>query len=397
MPSQPTTLPPRTDAVQEISAPQPDHASRRRRALELVRAENPAIRALLISDPKDIRYLTGVHEGLFWLVLHDGPAFGLTRHMMVHEVRAAAVDCEILLPTRSYTPFADYDNFLSSELMRRGLDHVAVCPAKISAAAYLKVAGSALAMGFRLEAAPDLVSRLRAVKDPGELALIRRCTSIAERAFSEMFAAGAAAWIGRSERDIASELEYRMCGLGADRQGFPDTGIIVAVNHHSASGHHPTGRRRIARGDLVLVDWGAELDGYRSDLTRTLFVGGVPNFALDAYPVVEAALQRSAAALRAGAKTGEIDRLARETVIDAGYEEFFYGLGHGLGLDIHEAPWLRVHGDDLLAEHMVTTIEPGIYLPGTGGIRIENMYQVTTEGHERIGSLPTRLDDMVLE
>jgi Xaa-Pro aminopeptidase len=182
-----------------------------------------------------------------------------------------------------------------------------------------------------------------------------------------------------------------MWALGADRQGFPETGIIVASGPNSAKPHHAPGHRRVAAGEALLIDWGAEVSGYRSDLTRTVFPGSVPGFALQAYPIVEQALQRAAGRLRAGAAMGEIDRAARETITDAGYTEFHYGVGHGVGLAIHEAPWLRANSTDLCEPGMLTTIEPGIYLPDIGGIRIENLYQITRDGSECLGNLPTDL------
>lgn len=188
-----------------------------------------------------------------------------------------------------------------------------------------------------------------------------------------------------------------MIALGADRQGFPDTGIIVASGPNSASAHHCPGGRRVMPGEPLLIDWGAEVDGYRSDMTRTLFIGSLPGFARKAYPVVEAALVAAADRLRAGVDMGEIDRLARDTVSDAGFTEFHYGVGHGIGLAIHEAPWLRAHSKDLLEEGMITTVEPGIYIPGEGGIRIERIFAISDSGAEGLDQLPTAMEQMVIE
>ena len=122
----------------------------------------------------------------------------------------------------------------------------------------------------------------------------------------------------------------------------------------------------------------------------------MPEFARQAYPIVEQALHRAARRLRAGATMGEIDQAARETVTDADYPEFHYGVGHGVGLAIHEAPWLRADATELCEPDMLTTIEPGIYLPGIGGIRIENLYRVTPDGNECLGGLPTELGAMMI-
>jgi Xaa-Pro aminopeptidase len=152
----------------------------------------------------------------------------------------------------------------------------------------------------------------------------------------------------------------------------------------------------VAVGEPLLIDWGAELSGYRSDLTRTLFPGHPPDFAIQAYPVVEKAQRDAAAKLRPGSTMGEADFAARQAITAAGYPEFDYGVGHGVGLDIHEAPWLRANSEEILEIDMITTIEPGIYLGEAGGIRIENIYRIAPQGNERMGDLPATLESMVL-
>lgn len=370
-----------------------DYPERRTQAWLLAKAAAPSIQALILSDPLDIRYLTGVHEGIFWLVLgEDALALAVTRHMLVNEVSSEATGCEVLLPGAAYPPPTNNDSFIAAELVRRHLLSAAFLPAKTSHLAHSALTASQV----ELHAVPDVVATLRTIKDPWEIDLIRHCTAIAEKALNEMVRAGASAWIGRSEHAIATELEARMRAIGADRQGFPETGIIVASGPNSASCHHRPGRRTVRRGDTILIDWGAEVDGYRSDLTRTFFIGSVPDFALTAYPVVEEAHDRAAARLHADATTSDADCAARDAVRDAGFEEFYYGVGHGVGLAVHEAPWLRPGGTELLLPNMVTTIEPGVYLPGIGGIRIEDIYLITPDGPERIGSLAYGLKDAVI-
>jgi Xaa-Pro aminopeptidase len=375
----------------------PDYQARRERAWRLAKEHDGALDALLCCDAHDIHYLTGVHEGIFWLAISESGTLGISRHMLIDEVRAAAPECEILLPSERFTSPVDQEKFLVEELVKRGLGCVGCVLGRLSVPVYLKLTGPLSAGGsFRLKEVPDGVGCLRAVKDGGEIALVRECVAIAEQALSELVQAGAGAWIGRSEREISAELEARMRALGADRQAFPGTGLIVGAGPNSASAHHQCGDTRIQPGDTVLVDWGAELHSYRSDMTRTFFIGSVPEYAQRAYPVVEQALLRAAAALRPGVLTHEIDRLAREAVVAAGYPEFYYGVGHGIGLDIHESPWLRINGADRLEQNMITTVEPGIYLPGIGGIRIENDYLITADGYECMGSMTTRLEEMLI-
>lgn len=372
--------------------PAPDFRQRRKRALD----GNHHGDALILCDPLDIQYLTGSHHGISWLVVQEHSSFAVSRHMLVSEVRAEAVDCDILLASASSTERPELEQFVVAELVRRGIDTVVIDPARLSAQSYLRLTRHAADSGIRLKDHPEILAGVRAVKDPAEITLTRQCVRIAEQAFTELLAKGAASLIGRTERDLANELETRMWALGATRQGFPETGIIVASGPNSAKPHHTPGQRRISAGEALLIDWGAEISGYRSDLTRTVFPGSVPDFALQAYPVVEQALQRAAGRLRAGAAMGEIDRAARETITDAGYTEFHYGVGHGVGLAIHEAPWLRAGSTEPCEDGMLTTIEPGIYLPGIGGIRIENLYQVTRGGCECLGKLPVDLESMVL-
>jgi Xaa-Pro aminopeptidase len=375
----------------------PNYSDRRSRTLAAARSAADGIDALVLCDPYDIHYLTGIHEGISWLAVSDRKALGLSRHMLIDEVRAEAPDCEILLPSERSTESPDLEQFFIKELKQLGHETIAVDSARLSARSYIKLNRYADGAGIRIRVFPDLLVHHRAVKDAWEIQTTRKCVSIAEQALREMTEQGASGFIGRTERDIANELGNRMISLGADRQGFPGTGIIVASGPHSASAHHRPGQRLIQIGDPLLIDWGAELSSYRSDSTRTLFIGHVPDFALEAYPVVEAAHQRAVDALRAEARMDEVDRIARDTVISAGYPEFHYGLGHGVGLQIHEAPWIRADSDALLEADMLTTIEPGIYLPGIGGIRIENVFRVTATGSERLGSLPTDLRSMLID
>lgn len=375
----------------------PDFPQRRRRAFEAARRGHHRVDAVILCDPRDIHYLTGTSHGISWLVLQAEGTFAVSRHMLVSEVRAAAVDCEILLASTRSTDFPDLECFVIGELTRRGLATVVLDPAKLSAQSYLRFTSHAAGANLAVGCVPELLAGVRAVKDAAEIALTRRCVWIAEQAFVDLLHGGAAALIGRTERELANELKGRMWALGADRQGFPETGIIVASGPNSASAHHAPGHRRIVAGEALLFDWGAELAGYRSDITRTVFPGGVPEFALQAYPIVEQALHHASQRLRAGAPMGEIDRVARDTITDAGYPEFHYGVGHGVGLAIHEAPWLRAHSTELCETDMLTTIEPGIYLPDVGGIRIENVYRVTADGNERFGNLPTHLGAMLID
>jgi Xaa-Pro aminopeptidase len=351
---------------------------------------------VLICNTKDIFYLTGVREGISWLMVAADLTVAVSRHLMVHEVREELPDCEVILASARSTDPVNMEAFISMELLRRSLNVALLETAKVSAASYLALATHCDGKRLTLHPATGLMEGLRSVKDDHETRVIRRCVEIAELAFQQLIQQGASSLLGKTERDVAVELERLMLAMGADRQGFPDTGIIVAGGPNSANAHHQPGTRCLQPGDPVLIDWGAELSGYRSDQTRTVFLREVPEFAREAYPVVAHALERAAALLSAGAPMSEVDQAARQAVISAGFPEFHYGVGHGVGLDIHEGPWIRADSTACFQENMITTIEPGIYLPGIGGIRIEKLYRITADGATALDTLPVALEEMVL-
>jgi Xaa-Pro aminopeptidase len=190
-----------------------------------------------------------------------------------------------------------------------------------------------------------------------------------------------------TEIDAADAMEGYLRRCGSSSAAFEP---IVAAGARSALPHaRPTAEVRLADSDFLLVDWGATVGGYRSDLTRMLVTGKVgPDFAR-AYRAVLTAQERAIAAIRPGTTAGDVDALARAAIEEAGYGgRFGHGLGHGLGLEIHESPWFRPHSDDVLRPGMVFTVEPGIYLPGWGGIRIEDDILVTEDGAEVLTGVP---------
>jgi Xaa-Pro aminopeptidase len=376
--------------------PHSRHQLRRQALFAAARHEEPSASVVLICNAKDILYLTGVREGISWLLVAADLTIAVSRHLMVHEVREELPDCEVILPSARSTDPVNLEAFVAAELSRRSLNVALLETAKISAASYLKLVTHCDDKRLTVRPATGLLEALRSIKDDQETRIIRRCVEIAELAFQQLIEQGAAGLLGRTERDVAMELERLMLAMGADRQGFPDTGIIVAGGSNSANAHHQPGTRCLQSGDPVLIDWGAELCGYRSDQTRTLFLHEVPEFARAAYPVVAHALDRAASLLAAGAPLSEVDEAARQSVVSAGFPEFHYGVGHGVGLDIHEGPWIRADSTARFKENMITTIEPGIYLPGIGGIRIERLYRITADGATALDTLPVSLEEMVL-
>src|SRR6185437_11113542 len=195
--------------------------------------------------------------------------------------------------------------------------------------------------------------------------------------------------VGRSEFSVAVALERAMEELGAKRPSFPS---IVAAGSHGALPHAQPRDVEISANELVVIDWGAELDGYCSDCTRTLATGDLPDATLEAYDLVHEAQLAGLDAVTAGAGGREADTAAREVISDAGHAEHFgHGLGHGVGLEIHEAPRLSQRSDSVLTSGNVVTVEPGVYLPGQFGVRIEDLVVVTETACQILTSVPKEL------
>jgi Xaa-Pro aminopeptidase len=245
-----------------------------------------------------------------------------------------------------------------------------------------------LGEGWELVPCAGAVERLRAVKDAGEIDRIRAASRLADEALRETLEAGL---IGRTERDVAIELELRMRRLGAEGPSFPS---IVASGAHGALPHAAPRAREIRKDVLVTIDWGALHDGYCSDCTRTYATGErISPRAREIYELVLAAQERALAAVRAGPNGKELDAVARELIEAAGEGEHFgHGLGHGVGIEVHEGPRLsRLASEDPLLAGNVVTVEPGVYLPGRLGVRIEDLVVVTGDGQEVLTRLSKEL------
>jgi Xaa-Pro aminopeptidase len=231
-----------------------------------------------------------------------------------------------------------------------------------------------------------VVEDLRLRKDPAELDAIRAAARLADEAFEEVVGAGI---VGRTERDVALDLEVAMRRRGAEAASFPP---IVAAGAHGALPHAEPRDVPIPAGTLVVIDWGAQLDGYASDCTRTVATGDLDPRDEDVYAVVLRAQEAAVAAVRPGPTGREVDAVARGLIADAGHAEHFgHGLGHGVGLQVHEGPRLSLQGETALEEAMVVTVEPGVYVPGAVGVRIEDLVAVTRDGAEVLSSLPKAL------
>jgi Xaa-Pro aminopeptidase len=242
------------------------------------------------------------------------------------------------------------------------------------------------AHGLDLVPLTGVVEALRAVKDEEEIASISRAARAAERAFEALTAE---TWIGRSERELAWRLRTLMHAHGVEHLSF-ETAVVAGPN--GSKPHGEPGDAIVETRMLVTVDWGARLDGYCSDCTRTLSTGEIPAKLREIYDVCLAAQLAAVDGIKPGMTGVEADGIARKVIADAGYgEEFGHGLGHGVGVAIHEAPRLSVESSDTLEVGNVITIEPGIYLPGVGGVRIEDLAVLHDDGVELLTSFPKEL------
>jgi Xaa-Pro aminopeptidase len=243
----------------------------------------------------------------------------------------------------------------------------------------------AVSEDVELVPAGDLVEELRAVKDDGEIERIAAAAELADDVYRWVAERGLS---GRSEREVAREVEARIRELGAE-PSFPP---IVAGGENGALPHAEPGEREIGTGELVVFDMGAELDGYCSDCTRTFATGEPGEDARTVYELVRDAQAAALDAVRPGMTGREADAVPRKLIEQAGHGEHFgHGTGHGVGLEVHEGPRLAATSDDAVREGNVVTVEPGIYLPGRFGVRIEDLVVVTGDGHRNLSGMPKEL------
>jgi Xaa-Pro aminopeptidase len=368
----------------EPSSPPPVPLSRRARRREKLarRLRASGLDALLVAAVPNVSYLTGFTGDSSHLLVMRDRAVLVSDGRYEEQLHAECPDLEVvirpvdrlLLPVLAATAKA-----LGIARLGVEADHLSLADAE-SLREALPTTG--------LVAVQGLVESLRAVKDRFELGLIRASIGMAERAFT-MLRAGLRP--DDTEKDVADDLEGFLRRCGATGASFPP---IVGAGPNAALPHYrPSAATRLEAADFVLIDWGATGFGYQSDLTRVIATGKVTTKFEAVYRCVLAAQERAIAAIRPGVSAGAIDAAARGVIADAGYGRFFgHGLGHGLGLEIHEAPRMRPGADAVLAPGMVVTVEPGIYLPGWGGVRIEDDVLVTPEGCEILTRVPRSLE-----
>jgi Xaa-Pro aminopeptidase len=317
--------------------------------------------AILITKLVNVRYLTGFSGSNAALLVTADDAVFCTDGRYATQASAEVAGIEHVI-------YRFCDEALVERGVKAGLRRLAVEEHHLTAERHRRLLELDETSGLGFVALGHAVEALREVKDEAEIALLREACAIGDRAFAELIDS---ILLGRGERQIALELERRMVEHGADGVAFP---TIVASGPNSAIPHHQPTDRRVADGEFLKLDFGARYQGYHSDMTRTVVVGRRPaEWQVELYDLVFAAQKAGRQALRPGAGLGEVDEAARHVIVDAGYgERFNHGLGHGVGLEIHEDPFFRAGADGRLSDRMSVTVEPGVYLPGRGGVRIED-------------------------
>jgi Xaa-Pro aminopeptidase len=336
--------------------------------------------ALLVAAPINLRYLSGFtgSNGLALIAAGEGGEHRFFTDFRYTAQSASQVPHEF---TREIVTGSLVDAAVASlegSSGRLGYDDASTTVADRARLA------AALPQGWELAECAGAVERLRAVKDEGEIELMRAAAELADEALRGVLEAGL---VGHSEREVAIELELRMRRLGAEAPSFPS---IVASGSHGALPHAEPRAEAIPRDVLVTIDWGAIHEGYCSDCTRTYATGeGISTQAREIYELVLSAQEAGVSAVQAGPTGRDVDAVARAVIERAGHGEHFgHGLGHGVGLDVHEGPRLsRIESEQPLQAGNVVSVEPGVYLPGQLGVRIEDLLVVREHGHEILTGL----------
>ena len=363
-----------------------DHHDARQKRLTRLIAKQRAD-ALLVTNFTNVTYLTGFSgDDSFLLMPRAGGPILISDPRYTTQLEGECPGLELLIRRPGNSMLSAIKKVIAKASVKR----LAVEAGSMSVALFEQLK-SALD-GVELVPAAGFVEQLRQIKDAHEIKLIREATALAERAFA---AVRAALRPSQTELSVAHDLENQARLLGARGCSFPP---IVAAGPRSALPHASPTEQPVGASPFLLIDWGAtERTGYKSDLTRMVLTGKIPPKLQRIYRVVLQAQLRGIEAIRPEVTTHQVDKAARDVIEKAGFgRQFGHGLGHGIGLDIHEDPRLSNGGQTVLKPGMVITVEPGIYLPGFGGVRLEDDVLVTRDGHEVLTNVPKQYEDAVL-
>jgi len=337
--------------------------------------------AILITQPENRRYLSGFTGSAGVLLISGEAAMLATDFRYYEQAEKQAPDFELV----KITAERKLKDLLPEMIERARARRLGFESAHLTVAQYEEWREATASSGVEWVATRNIVERLRAIKDEAEIELIRRAVALADAAFAHIVE-----FIrpGMTEKEVAWELEAFMRTHGAEKVAFD---IIVGSGPNGAMPHARTGERCIRAGEPIVMDLGARVDGYHSDLTRTVVLGQPDDKFRQIYDLVLQAQLAAEKGVRPGMTNKEADRLARQIIEEAGYgEQFGHGLGHGVGLAVHERPTVShaAPEEEPLQVGMVFTVEPGIYLPGWGGVRIEDMVLLREDGAEVLSAAP---------
>jgi len=349
------------------------------------RLKKEGLAGILVTQTENVRYLTGFGGDDSYLLLWNEHEVLISDSRFTEQIREECPGLDTHIRRTGVSLAQAAVNLVNrARLSSLGVE------ASISLATYDKI--KAATKQTELVRTEDWIEQMRAIKDKAEIARIRQAVQYAERAFA---AVKAMLRPEHTEKEIADLLEYQMRVLGAKWSAFP---TIVAVGERAALPHAIPTNRKVKENEFVLIDWGADEGWYKSDLTRVLVTGKIlPKFA-KVYETVARAQQAAIDLVRPGVSAHDVDAAARGVITEAGYGRLFgHGLGHGLGLQVHELPRLGPKSSVVLKPGMVITIEPGIYIPNWGGVRIEDDVLVTRDGHEVLTRAPRALEEVVVD
>ncbi|GAB4161093.1 MAG: aminopeptidase P family protein [Planctomycetaceae bacterium] len=359
------------------------HQKRREKLLRKLRKEN--LKSILITSEVNVSYLTGFTGDSSYLLLGPKLAILISDTRYTTQISEECPDLDVYIRTNREEIAVSVGKVAKkARLSHLGFESHSVTVAQLE---------QLQSQSKELELIPTagVVEELREIKDASEIAEIRAAIDQAERGFDCL----RSSLLGdMTELQAAHDLEHAMRRFGGQGAAFDP---IVAVGPRAALPHARPGKSRISDSDFVLVDWGSQsAGGYRSDLTRVLVTGKILPKLEKIYRVVLKAQTKAIEAIRPGVACKDVDAVARRVIGDAGYgKRFGHGLGHGIGLDIHEGPRFSPISTSVLKPGMVITVEPGIYFPGWGGVRIEDDVLVTSNGHEVLTSVPKDFEAMV--
>jgi Xaa-Pro aminopeptidase len=359
---------------------------RRDKLLHRIRAAN--VGALLVSNPTNVSYLTGFSGDSSFLLFGPGFEVLISDGRYTTQIAEECPGLEMHIRTQKQTIL----DAAAAVIGKARLHKLAIEGDDFTVAALEKLKSLPPVKEVEFISTSGQVEELRQVKDADEIAELREAIYQAEKGL-ELVRAGLGP--DQTELQVAHDLEHAMRRFGARVAAFPP---IVAVGPRAALPHARPTEARIGSADFVLIDWGAvNARGYHSDLTRVFVTGKISTKLERVYGVVLKAQQAAIAAIRPGVKCREVDAVARRVIEEAGFgKRFTHGTGHGIGLDIHESPRFSVASEVELKPGMVVTVEPGIYLPGWGGVRIEDDVLVTRQGHEVLTSVPRHFEHCLI-